>query len=151
MEALRAAIGEGGPIDSLVAKVDPLRPPFTFDVDAVMPAGRSVTGVEIRTNSYWRFGWKLNETGDGWTRQDAGKTVTDEVTEQPVTAANIIVQRVKQEVVFGDPDPGGYPATPAAPGRRGRRDALLRRAGDRPALVAADGRRWHRVDLRRRR
>ena len=149
MEALRAAIGEGGPIDALVARVDPLRPPFTFDVDAVMPAGRSVTGLEIRTNSYWRFGWKLNETGDGWTRQDAGKTVIDEVTEKPVTAVNIIVQRVRQEVVLGDPDPGGFP-------RRlqhlvGEGDGTLYSGGQAIALhwsrpTAADGTEWTYVD-----
>jgi hypothetical protein len=145
MEALRAAIGEGGAIDRLVAMVPPLRLPFTFDPDVALPAGRSVTAVEMRTNSYWRFGWTLNEAGDGWTRQDAGKTVIDEVTGKPLTAVSIVVQRVKQEVVFGDPDPGGFP-------RRlqhlvGEGDGTLYLRGQAIALhwsrpTAADGTEW---------
>ena len=149
MEALRAAIGEGGPIDRLVAQVDPLRPPFTFDADVVLPVGRSVTAVEMRTNSYWRFGWKLNDAGDGWTRQDAGQTVIDEVTEKPLTAVHVVVQRVRQEVVLGDPDPGGFP-------RRlqhlvGEGDGTLYSGGRAIALhwsrpTAADGTEWTYVD-----
>jgi hypothetical protein len=107
MEALRAAIGQGGAIDRLVALVHPLRPWFTFDADVALPRGHAVAAFEMRTNSYWRFGWTWNEADALWTRQDVGKTVIDEVTGDAVTAANIIVQRVKQEVVLGDPDPGG--------------------------------------------
>lgn len=109
MQALRAAIGQGGAIDGLVALVDPLRSWFTFDADVVVPPGRSVAAVEMRTNSYWRFGWTWNEADGTWTRQDAGETVIDEVTGEPLTTTSIIVQRVEQEVVYGDPDPGGYP------------------------------------------
>ena len=109
MEALRAAIGEGGAIDRLVALVHPLRPWFTFDAGVVLPPGRTVAAVEMRTNRTWRFGWTWNEADGLWTRQDAGKVVVDEVTGEPVTAVSILVQRVKQEVVFGDPDPGGNP------------------------------------------
>ena len=107
MEALRAAIGQGDPIDRLVEDVGTLRPPFTFDVDAVLPEGHAVSSFVMQTNSYWRFGWSLTEADGSWTRQDAGKTVTDEVTGQPLTATSVVVQRVKEEVVFGDPDPGG--------------------------------------------
>jgi hypothetical protein len=107
MEELRAAIGQGGPIDRLVDDVGSLRPPFTFDVEAVLPEGRPVSSFVMQTNSYWRFGWSLTEADGSWTRQDAGKTVTDEVTGQPLTATSVVVQRVKEEVVFGDPDPGG--------------------------------------------
>lgn len=109
MEALRAAIGEGGAIDRLVALVHPLRPPFTFDAGVVLPPGRAVAAVEMKTNSYWRFGWSWSEADGTWTRQDAGKTIIDELTGDPVTTTSIIVQRVKQEVVYGDPDPGGNP------------------------------------------
>jgi hypothetical protein len=109
LEALRDAIGGGGAIDRLVAKVHPLRPPFTFDTTAVLPAGRPVHAVVIQTNSYWRFGWTYDATNGRWTRQDAGKTGIDEVTGEPLTAANVIVQRVQEEVVLGDPDPGGNP------------------------------------------
>ena len=109
MEALRAAIGEGGPIDRLVAMVDPLRPMFTFETGVTLPAGHAVKGLEIRTNSYWRFGWTLDPVSGGWIRSDAGKTIVDEVTGEPLTATSIVVQRVEQEVVLGDPDPGGNP------------------------------------------
>jgi hypothetical protein len=109
MEALRAAIGEGGPIDRLVALVHPLRPPFTFETGVALPVGHAVNRLEIRTNSYWRFGWTLDPEDGGWIRNDAGKTVIDEVTGDPLTAISIIVQRVEQEVVLGDPDPGGNP------------------------------------------
>lgn len=107
LEALRAAIGEGGPIDGLVKDVGQLRPPFTFAADAVLPEGHAVSAFVMQTNSYWRFGWSLTEADGSWTRQDAGKTVTDEVTGQPLTATSVVVQRVEEEVVFGDPDPGG--------------------------------------------
>ena len=106
MEALRAAMGQGGAIDRQVALVHPLRPWFTFDEGVVLPAGKAVSALEIRTNSYWRIGWKVNADGS-WTRQDAGKTITDEVTGEPLTAVSVVVQRVTQEVVLGDPDPGG--------------------------------------------
>jgi hypothetical protein len=149
MEALREAIGKGGPIDRLVALVHPLRPWFTFDAGVVLPAGRTVTAVEMRTNSYWRFGWKLNAAVGGWTRQDAGKTVIDEVTGKPLTAVNIIVQRVQQEVVYGDPDPGGN-------ARRlqhlvGEGDGTLYSLGKAIALhwvrpTAADGTHWTYAD-----
>ncbi|MBA3688572.1 MAG: DUF3048 domain-containing protein [Chloroflexi bacterium] len=106
LETLRAAIGQGGPIDGLAALVHPLRPPFAFEVGVELPAGRPVSAFEMRTNSYWRFGWSVNADG-GWTRQDAAKTVFDEVTDKPLTATSVVVQRVEEEVVFGDPDPGG--------------------------------------------
>ena len=107
LEALRAAIGGGGAIDRLVAKVGDLRPPFTFDVAATIPAGRPIQAIAIRTNAYWRFGWTWSATAGTWSRQDAGKAVIDEVTGQPVTASHVVVQRVVSEVVVGDPDPGG--------------------------------------------
>ena len=40
--------------------VDPLRPMFTFETGVTLPAGHAVKGLEIRTNSYWRFGWTLD-------------------------------------------------------------------------------------------
>jgi hypothetical protein len=107
MDALRAAIGQGGPIDRLAALVHPLRPPFTFEAGVVLPAGRPVSAFEMRTNSYWRFGWSVDKASGGWIRQDAGKTVVDEVNNKPLIATSVIVQRVQEEVVFGDPDPGG--------------------------------------------
>ncbi len=107
VEAMRAALGGGGGIDRLAAKVGPLRPPFTFEAAVAIPAGRSVQMFEIRTNASWRFGWSWNAAAGTWSRQDAGKAVFDEVTDGPVSASHVVVQRVVEEVVFGDPDPGG--------------------------------------------
>jgi Protein of unknown function (DUF3048) N-terminal domain/Protein of unknown function (DUF3048) C-terminal domain len=107
LEALRTAFGSGGHIDDLAALVHPLRPQFTFDDEVVLPQGRSVHAFEMRTNRTWRFGWTYNPKIGQWTRQDAGKTVTDAVTGDPLTATTVVVERVREEVVYGDPDPGG--------------------------------------------
>ncbi|MDP9468364.1 MAG: DUF3048 domain-containing protein [Chloroflexota bacterium] len=149
MEALRAALGGGGGIDRLAAKVGPLRPPFTFDEGAVLPTGRPVTAIEIRTNPSWRFGWSWRVSDAVWSRQDAGKEVVDEVTGELVTATHVLVQRVVEEVVSGDPDPGGNP-------RRlqhlvGEGDGTLYTAGRAIALhwsrpTASDGTRWTYAD-----
>jgi hypothetical protein len=109
LEAIRDAIGAGGKIDRLAAKVGPLRPPIAFDSEVMVPAGRPVQAIEIRTNATWRFGWRWDATAGVWSRQDAGKGIVDEVTGDPLTAAHVLVQRVVQEVVYGDPDPGGNP------------------------------------------
>lgn len=109
LEALRAALGGGGSIDRLAAKVGPLRPPFAFDPGVLLPTGRAVHTIDIRTSSSWRFGWTWDASGEVWARQDAGKAVADEVTGAQLTAAHVVVQRVTEEVVFGDPDPGGNP------------------------------------------
>jgi hypothetical protein len=109
LEAIRAAIGAGGAIGRLVAKVGPLHPLIAFDTAVIMPAGRAVQAVEINTTATWRFGWRWNPTDGVWSRQDARKPTVDEVTGAPLTAAHVLVQRVVEEVVYGDPDPGGSP------------------------------------------
>jgi hypothetical protein len=149
MEALRDALGAGGRIDQLAAKVGTLRPPLSFDPKVTLPAGRTVRAIEIRTNPFWRFGWTWQPADNVWSRQDAGKAVVDEVTGDVVTAAHVIVQRVEEEVVFGDPDPGGNP-------RRlqhlvGEGDAVLYSGGRAIELhwsrpTAADGTAWTYAD-----
>lgn len=149
MEALRAALGGGGPIDRLAARVKALRPPFTFDAAAVLPTGRPVHAFEIRTTRTWRFGWSWDAAAGLWDRQDAGKAIVDEVTGQPVTASHVVVQRVVEDIVYGDPDPGGSP-------RRyqhlvGHGDGTLYTAGQAIALkwsrpTAADGTTWTYAD-----
>lgn len=107
VEAMRSALGAGGSIDRLATKVGPVRPPFTFDPDAVVPGGHAVGALRIRTNSYWNFGWTWHPEAGLWWRQDLGVDVNDEVTGTPLAAAHVLVQRVRQDVVLGDPDPGG--------------------------------------------
>jgi len=109
VEAMRGALGSGGSIDRLAAKVGPLRPPFAFDPQARLPAGKDVAALEIHTTSYWRFGWTWDELGGVWARQDGGKLVVDEITGEPLTVTHVLVQRVVQEIPPGDPDPGGNP------------------------------------------
>jgi hypothetical protein len=149
LEALRAAIGEGGAIDQLVEKVGVLRPPFTFDSAATLPAGRPIAAFEIRTNRTWRFGWTFAAETGLWTRQDMGETIIDEVTGEPVTTSHVVVQRVEQEIVFGDPDPGGN--TRRLQHLVGEGDGTLYSAGVAIALhwsrpTAADGTTWTYAD-----
>lgn len=145
VEAIRAALGSGGAIDRLASDVGPLRPPFLFDPDVVLPSGHEVAAIEIRTNPTWRFGWSWVSGSGQWARQDAGRAIVDEVTGEPLTVSHVLVQRVTQEVVVGDPDPGGN-------NRRlqhlvGQGDGVLYTAGRAIALrwsrpTAADGTRW---------
>lgn len=109
VEAIRSALGSGGAIDRLAANVGPPRPPFAFDPQATLPSGRGIAAFEIRTNSYWRFGWSWDAATGLWARQDAGVEIMDEVTGDPLTVSHVLVQRVTQEVVYGDPDPAGNP------------------------------------------
>ncbi|MGH2456488.1 MAG: DUF3048 C-terminal domain-containing protein, partial [Candidatus Limnocylindria bacterium] len=90
-------------------QVRELRPPFSFDSDVEPPAGRPVASVEIRTNPYWRIGWRWDAAADAWRRLDGGTEISDAATGEPVRAVSVIVQRVTEEVVSGDPDPGGNP------------------------------------------
>ena len=145
LEALREALGKGGAIDKLAAKVGPLRPPFTFDATVTLPAGHPVAAFEIHTNRTWRFGWSFSADTGLWHRQDLGDAVTDAVTNEPLTASHVVVQRVREEVVFGDPDPGGN--TRRLQHLVGEGDGTLYSAGQAIALhwsrpTAADGTRW---------
>jgi hypothetical protein len=109
MEAVRSAMGSNANLDRLAARVRDVRPPFTFDADVDLPEGRRVKALEIRTNPYWRIGWNWDGALGTWQRLDAGKEITDAATGEPVTAGSVVVQRVAQEIVYGDPDPGGNP------------------------------------------
>jgi hypothetical protein len=109
LEALRGAIGRTPALDSIVAGAGELRPPFTIDPDVVMPAGRTVSAVTMQTASYWVFGWTWNPRLEVWTRLDAGREVDDASSGDSLMARTVIVQRVTQEIVYGDPDPGGFP------------------------------------------
>src|SRR3989304_2344868 len=109
LEAVRTAFGANARLDALVARVGAIRPPFAFDPDVQLPAGRRVAAIEIRTNSYWRFGWSWDAALDAWRRSDGGKPVVDAISSEPVTATHVLVQWVTQEGGYGDPHPGGDP------------------------------------------
>ncbi len=109
LEAIRSAVGSNVRLGVLAARAGTLRPPFTFDPAVVLPVGRPVSDLEIRTSSYWRFGWSWDAALDAWRRSDGGRPIVDEISLEPVTAAHVLVQRVVQEIVYDDPDPGGNP------------------------------------------
>ena len=109
LEAIRRAAGQNARLDALAGRAGAIRPPFTFDPAVVLPIGRRVSALEIRTSSYWRFGWTWDAALDAWRRSDGGRPVTDELSGDPVTASHVVVQRVVQETIYDDPDPGGNP------------------------------------------
>jgi hypothetical protein len=109
VEAIRAALDGNANLQQLAGRVRALRPPFTFDPESQLTSGRRVKALEIQTNPYWRFGWRWDGRLDAWQRIDGGADLIDAATGEPVTAVSVVVQRVTQDVVLGDPDPGGNP------------------------------------------
>ena len=108
LEAMRDALTDDPALAALAARVDPIRAPFTFDPDVQLPPdGDRKANIAIATTSYWRFGWTWDPTASAWQRSDAGQPVVDEVSGDRLTARTVVVQRVTEEVVTGDPDPGG--------------------------------------------
>lgn len=109
LESLRNDLDQNAGLAALADRVDELRPPWTFRDDAVLPGdGREVTSLNIRTASFWRFGWTWDADLGAYRRSDAGVEIGDEATGEPVAFTSLIVQRVTQEIVYDDPDPGGY-------------------------------------------
>jgi Protein of unknown function (DUF3048) N-terminal domain/Protein of unknown function (DUF3048) C-terminal domain len=86
-----------------------LRPPFQVDPAVVPPAGRSVSKVTIKTNSYWTFAWTWDAALGAWRRSDGGTADTDAATGRPITATSVVVQRITESIVYNDPDPAGNP------------------------------------------
>jgi len=110
LEAMRDALDEHAALMALAERVDELRPPWQFSDDPALPDGaRDVTRIDMQTNSYWRFGFTWDADRGAYLRSDAGVYIDDEATGEPVAPTSVVVQRVTQEVVFGDPDPGGFP------------------------------------------
>jgi hypothetical protein len=110
LEGLRAGLTDHRGLATLAGRVDELRPPFAFEPDAVLPdADRRVGEIEIWTNGYWYFGFTWDEGRGAYLRSDAGVRIADEMSGEPLAPTSVVVQRVTQEVVYGDPDPGGFP------------------------------------------
>ena len=110
LEAMRDALESNAQLKALADQVDELRPPFAFADEPNLPSdGRAVGDIEIRTNSFWYFGFTWDPEREAYLRSDAGIAVEDEVTGDPVAPTSVVVQNVTQETVFGDPDPGGFP------------------------------------------
>ena len=109
LESLRAALGHDDALDALAAQVGTLRPPVQFDPAAQLPGRGPVHEVTIQTNDFWVFGWQWNVPLAAWQRIDGGEPLSDRALGVPITAHAVIVQRVAQDIVYGDPDPGGNP------------------------------------------
>jgi hypothetical protein len=109
IDAVRRAFGHDQRLDERADRVRALRPPFPFRDDADVPGGRHVRSIEIYTNSYWHFGWRWVGHGLGWQRIDGGAPAKDGATGQRIRATTVLVQRVKEEIIYNDPDPAGNP------------------------------------------
>jgi len=110
LEGLRDGLTGNARLKALADRVDELRPPWQFSDEPALPEeSRAVNKVDIRTNSYWRFGFTWDAAQEVYLRSDAGVFIEDEATGQALAPTSVIVQRVTQETVYGDPDPGGFP------------------------------------------
>ncbi len=137
IDAARLEMDEGGLRDA--ARIErPGRAPFKFDPDARMPAGRRVNSIGLSTSSFWHFGWDWSRESHGWLRSDGGAANFDAVTGDRMSATTVVVQLVRQDILPGELDPGGFP----------RRYQYL--VGEGTGVIYVDGRgydvRWERAD-----
>ncbi|HEX2291202.1 MAG TPA: DUF3048 domain-containing protein, partial [Pseudonocardiaceae bacterium] len=108
IQGLRRDFATDQRLRRLARRVPDLRPPFRFERGPT-PDGRPVKHVEIWTNGFWHFGWDWNPRRDLWERSEAGARHVDRATGRVISARSVVVQLVKEDVVFGPHDPGGYP------------------------------------------
>jgi hypothetical protein len=139
VDAVRSAIQPGNFLEWAGVAAGEVRAPFTFDPDVELPAARREVGaVGLQTASFWQFGWEWDEATGHWFRTDAGAPNFDAVTGERISARTVVVQKVRQEILIGENDPGGYP----------RRYQHLVDSGD--GVLYVDGRafdvRWSRPD-----
>lgn len=106
--AARAAFGTDARMQALAARVEAVRPPFTF-AEQSMPTGRPIGHLEIWTNGFWHFGWTWNAGERRWERSEAGVPHVDAATGEVITARSVVVQLVREDVVTISRDPGGNP------------------------------------------
>jgi hypothetical protein len=86
-----------------------VRPPFAFADEPELPEGREVASIGLQTASFWRFGWVWSSAEQLWLRTDGGAPNEDATTGSRISARTVIVQVVRQEVLVGENDPGGFP------------------------------------------
>jgi hypothetical protein len=141
VDAARAAIEDpdlGGLLGRLVDRVRDVRAPFAYAEAPEFPDGRAVSSIGLTTSSFWHFGWQWDAASGTWLRTDGGAPNSDAVTGSRISARTVVVQRVRQDVLPGELDPGGYP----------RRYQYLVDSGDGVLYVggAAYDVRWSRPD-----
>ncbi|HUG30096.1 MAG TPA: DUF3048 domain-containing protein [Candidatus Limnocylindria bacterium] len=100
---------ESGALKPAADRAGDARAPFTFGEDPEFPEGRAVSQVGIRTANIWHFGWQWDGASGLWLRTDAGAPNFERVTGDRISTPTVIVQIVRQQVLIGENDPGGYP------------------------------------------
>lgn len=108
VDAARRELESGG-LAGTAEIAGPARQPFLFDAQVELPAGRAVNAIGLQTASFWRFGWQWAPDAGRWLRTDGGAPNFDRITGDRVSARTVIVQVVRQDVLPGELDPGGYP------------------------------------------
>ncbi|HYN63860.1 MAG TPA: DUF3048 domain-containing protein [Candidatus Limnocylindrales bacterium] len=101
--------GRNTRLDRLAKRVGELRPSLRFSEGAKLPTGRRVHRVQLWTNSYWNFGWEWDGNLQEWRRNEAGLEHVDAGTHRVLTATSVLVQYVREDIVYAGSDPGGYP------------------------------------------
>ena len=108
LEAARGAFTTDRRLQDLASRVGSLRPPFAFRAEA-RPTGRAAGSVVIWTNGFWHFGWTWNPDRLHWERDEAGTPNVDAGSGEILSARSVIVQLVREDVVYGPSDPAGNP------------------------------------------
>jgi Protein of unknown function (DUF3048) N-terminal domain/Protein of unknown function (DUF3048) C-terminal domain len=108
VDAVRHEMENGG-LQQLADIQGKRRSPFRFDQGVNMPSGRAVNSIGLSTSSFWHFGWNWSPDDGRWLRSDGGVANFDAVTGDRISARAVIVQIVRQDVLPGELDPGGYP------------------------------------------
>jgi hypothetical protein len=108
LRAVRRAFRTDDRLRERAEDVGRLRPPFRFGRQPI-PRGRPVRHVEIWTNDYWHFGWTWDARQRRWERSEAGLRHVDAGTREVLNARSVVVQLVREDVVYLSTDPGGFP------------------------------------------
>ena len=106
---VRNDFGENAKLDRLAERVGQLRPTLLFSEDARLPTGRPVHRVQFWTNDFWSFGWEWDGKLDAWRRNEGGREHVDAGTGRVLSATSVLVQYVREDIVYAGSDPGGYP------------------------------------------
>jgi hypothetical protein len=109
LQLVRNDFGHNPRLDRLAKHVGDLRPSLKFGDDVELPTGRRVQRVQLWTNSYWNFGWEWDPKLQAWRRNEAGREHVDAGTKRVLSATSVMVQYVREDVVYAGSDPGGYP------------------------------------------
>jgi hypothetical protein len=109
LRLVRNDFGSNPRLDRLAKRVGELRPSLKFREHAKLPTGRRVHRVQLWTNSFWNFGWEWDGKLQAWRRNEAGREHVDAGTHRVLTATSVLVQYVREDVVYAGSDPGGYP------------------------------------------